>query len=268
MHELYKSTEPRYDLSPDEQTARTADFVSAHPELQKADRSVVCCLVEGDMQDVARTVERVVFEDSFGNDAAEMRDIYGKYENASQFFLSIDTETMQPVGALRVIENSDAGLMTFSTLPAEATDLDAQALQAACDIESLDACWDVGTVAVPPEFRKQGAGISVQLYRAMYVAAMQKGVQHLVAIIDKVPLETMTTFLGIPFERIPHTAPFAYEGSGESSAVYGYVPKFYDTMRQKMDTPEGQMAREYLLDLVEGRGDGAIFVGNRDEVAQ
>lgn len=265
MREFHHTAEARYDLSSDEIDSRVTEFAHEFSEQFAAtDRQVICCQADGDMQDVARTIERTVFEGSFGNDSAEMQKIYGPYENASTFFLSINKKTMQPVGVLRIIEHSSAGLMTFETLPTDATQLDAAELQAACGIESLDECWDVGTVAVPPEYRKQGAGISVQLYRAMYLAAMQKNIKHLVAIIDKAPLSTMTTFLGIPFERIPGTTPFEYEGSSESTAVHGYVPDFYNRMSQKITTPEGQMAYEYLQDLVEGRGDSAIFANHKE----
>lgn len=254
-----RSARPRYDMSDDEMTSGVADF------LQDAHESPVtkiqCYLVEDDtMKNVARAVERTVFERSFGNDATQMQEIYGPYEETSMFFLSIDTVEQRPVGALRAVSRSDAGLMTFNTLPREATQLEPEQIIEHYQMESLDNVWDIGTVAVLPDYRRDGKGVSVQLYRAMYLAAMREGIEHLTSIIDERPLETMTKYLGIPFEKMIGTQPFSYEGSAKSVAVHGYVPDFYPKMKRQSLTIRGVLARKALWPLVFGKDDAAIHL--------
>lgn len=249
----------RYDLDETELLKRTSQLLERVPPL--TDRQFVCYqLGDPDMQDVARTIERTVFETSFDNGDEEMARIYGPYEAASKFFLSVDRIERRPVGALRVIENSPAGLMTLNTLPEGVTDMDTNQLLAFHDIASLDDCWDVGTVAVLPEHRRQGQGISVQLYRAMYVAAMKEGKSHLLSIIDKHPYETMRGYLGIPFEPLGGSKPFPFEGSDESVAVHGFIPDFYPKMRRKSLTLKGLLARKALWPLVFGTEDQALML--------
>lgn len=249
----------RYDLSDEVMMRHIAGFLQYQPEEPTA--KIECYQVEdAALQDVARTVERIVFERSFGNDAAQMQEIYGPYEDASTFFLSIDTATQRPVGALRAIRHSSAGLMTLNTLPAEATRVTAEQIIEQYGMGSQETTWDIGTVAVLPEYRRDGQGVSVQLYRAMYLAAMQEGIEHLTSIIDERPLETMTKYLGIPFEQIKGTQPFSYEGSAKSVAVHGYVPEFYPKMRRQSLTIRGVLARKALWPLVFGKNDASIHL--------
>lgn len=249
----------RYDLTDAEMKQCVAEFLknsSGEPSAK-----IECYAVsDDDMANVARTVERTVFEHSFGNDASQMEEIYGDYEAASTFFLSVDTEQQRPVGALRAISNSPAGLMTFNTLPGEATQLTSDQISQHYDMGLHDTTWDIGTVAVLPEYRRDGKGVSVQLYRAMYLSALREGIEHLTSIIDERPLETMTKYLGIPFEQMVGTQPFSYEGSAQSVAVHGYVPDFYTKMRRKSLTPRGLLARKALWPLVFGREDAAIHL--------
>lgn len=263
-----ESTAPgaRYDVPGDEMQRCIADFLQRAPEEPTA--RIECYLIEdGELQNVARTVEKTVFERSFGNDAAQMQEIYGPYEAASTFFLSVDTDTQRPVGTLRAIRHSSAGLMTLNTLPEEATQVSAEQIIQHYGMGTQETTWDIGTVAVLPEYRRDGQGVSVQLYRAMYLAAMQEGIEHLTSIIDERPLETMTKYLGIPFEQIKGTQPFSYEGSAKSVAVHGYVPEFYPKMRRQSLTIRGMLARKALWPLVFGKNDAAIHLGmqQRDE---
>lgn len=264
-HELEPvSRRVRYDLSDEEMQGRVADFLE-HARGQPNARTECYLVEDADLQDVARTVERSVFERSFGNDSSHMEEIYGPYEDASTFFLSIDTEQRRPVGALRAIRHSPAGLMTFNTLPGEATQLAPEQISEYYQMGSHETTWDIGTVAVLPEYRRDGKGVSVQLYRAMYLGAMHEGIEHLTSIIDARPLETMTKYLGIPFEQMKGTEPFSYEGSAQSVAVHGYVPDFYSKMRRQSFTVRGLLARKALWPLVFGKNDSAIHIDKTGE---
>lgn len=252
-----RSNEYRYLLSADEMHHRVSELLKDQPP--KVDNLVVCYQLEGDsMNDVARTVERIVFEKRFGNDASQMNDLYGPYEDASMFFLAVDQASAQPVGALRVIGNSDAGLMTLNTLPSEATNTPIDKIRAYHDMDSLDDCWDIGTVAVLPEYRRSGQSASVLLYRAMTLSAIQHDIKHIVSVIDEKPLETMVKYLGISFEPLHTTKPFSYEGSDVSVAVHGYVPDLIPKAKRKSITLHGLLARKALLPLAWGTKDDAI----------
>lgn len=260
-HPPYGEGAARYDLTERDMLHRTSELLERSP--LATDRRFICYELESaEMKDVARTIERSVFETSFDNGSEEMIRIYGPYEAASRFLLSIDRIEHRPVGALRIIENSSAGLMTLNTLPAGVTGVGQETLLDHHGIRSLDDCWDVGTVAVVPEYRRQGKGISVQLYRALYVAAMKEGIEHMLSIIDTHPYETMTNYLGIPFVPLGDSSSFSYEGSEESMAVYGHIPEFYPKMRRQSLTVKGLLARKALWPLVFGTEDDAIKLGH------
>lgn len=248
----------QYDVSVTEMQSRVKDLLVDRPPHTAS--PIICYEVGNDnyMGDVARTIERVVFEKRFGNDTQTMAKIYGPYEASSSFFLSIDQSMRYPVGALRVISNSQVGLMTLNSLPDSVTDMDINEIMAYHNISSLNDCWDIGTIAVMPEYRQQGKGVSLQLYRAMYKAATNGEIKHLLSIIDKVPHDTMTKYLGIPFEPLAGSGPFEFEGSKNSIAVHGFVPDFYKKMKRKSKTAKGLLARKALRPLVFGTEDHSI----------
>lgn len=252
-----RSNEYRYLLSADEMHDRVGELLKDRPP--KVDNPVVCYQLEGDtMNDVARTVERIVFEQQFGNDASVMNELYGPYEDASRFFLVVDQVNARPVGALRAIQNSDAGLLTLNTLPPEATDVPIAEILPRHGIDALDDCWDIGTVAVLPDYRRSGQSASILLYRAMTLSALNDGIKHIVSVIDQKPYETMVKYLGIAFEPLATTKPFSYEGSDVSIAVHGHVPDLIPKAKRKSVTLHGLLARKALLPLAWGTKDDAI----------
>jgi hypothetical protein len=261
----YHASEYRYDMSEDEVRFMTAALLQDRreklPNGEFPDR-YVCMEVDGRTQyaNIGRQIEREVFEESFGNDASEMMTEYGPYEEHSRFFITIDTQTATPTGVLRVIENSENGLKTLNDVqdPEKVTEskvIPIEEVMRKHGIENLDKCDDVGTVAVPERFRGPGnGGISIQLYRAWYVSAQNRGVEHVVSMIDKKPLSTLRNFLGIPFKPLAGRKDgVPYLGSGESYPVYGHVPDFYDKMnRGRLFDPRKIMARKVLRRLMDG----------------
>ena len=219
---------------------------------------------------VARHIERIVFEKYFNNDAAEMAREYGPYESASRFFLSVDRESGQPSGALRIIENSSAGLKTLHDIESGAfpAKVDIEFASILHGIDDMNAVWDVGTVAVPPEYQKGSKSASIQMYRAMYQSSLHHHIDHLISIIDdaphkkhgSTPLRDIRDRLGVPFVALDGSEPATYLGSGKSQAVHGYVPKFYEIMHEyRQNSFIGQVAmRDALRRLVEGTEDDAI----------
>ena len=255
----------RYDLDM-AQMQELTERLLAEREPRSDDRIVCYRLEQGSpYENVARTIECEVFEKFFGNNAEEMADEYGPYEPQSIFFLSVDQFSKQPAGVLRVIENGPAGLKTLTDLETSedpaVPHLSPNDVQVHHEIESLDTCWDVGTVAVRKEYRASRAEAqetSVQLYRALYTAALESGVDHFVSIIDARPYDKMTNYLGIPFVPMAGSEPFSYLGSEKIYADYGEVRKFYEKMNRKRKTVRGFMARKALGPLVKGTADQAI----------
>jgi hypothetical protein len=257
---LAHSYEPRYDLDDSEMQELSRTLLEER-DPGAADKVVCYRLERGSAyENVARSVEREVFEKYFGNTSEQMLEEYGPYEDQSVFFLSIDQELGQPAGVLRVIENGPAGLKTLNDLenaPAEVPRISALDVQSYHDIESFDDCWDVGTVAVRKPYRSDTL-TSVQLYRALYVSALDQNIEHFVSIIDHKPYVKMTDYLGIPFVPMLNSEPFPYLGSPASHAVYGDVSEFYPKMNRKRYTVRGALARSALRPLVKGTSDHSL----------
>jgi hypothetical protein len=231
----------QYDLEKEEMRRRVGQLLRER-EPSSGDR-VVCYMLRGDVAEdvqfanVARTIECTVFDEKFGNNPEEMNQGYGAYESQSIFFLSIDTETLEPVGALRVIENGPNGLKTINDIPnhpgvqVEPVDENYEAeVYEHYGISDPNTCWDIGTVAVPREFRDQG--LSPLLYRAMYVASQKSGIKHFFSVIDRQAFSQMRLF-GLPFVSLLKTKEGEYMGSLKSQPLYGDAPTFEGAVREK-----------------------------------
>ncbi|TFB92755.1 hypothetical protein [Cryobacterium sp. HLT2-28] len=249
-----------YDLSPDDVGALTVELLASLAGAWPEKYRYVGIEIAGEspFSNIARHIERVVFEASFGNDAAQMTAEYGPYEAGSVFFVSIDRSTGMPSGALRIIGDSPRGFKTlndarsapFHILPEDVAEQHA--------IDDRGTLWDVGTVAVLPGHRSGAGAVSVQLYRAMYLSALQHGIDHLVSIIDAVPLRKLVDYLGIPFVPLAGSAPGPYLGSPMSQAVYCHVPDFQPRTRRHRWTVRGFLARKALSRLARGSDDDAL----------
>ncbi|TFD77708.1 hypothetical protein [Cryobacterium fucosi] len=251
---------PGYDLSADEVGDLTAELLASLDCDWPAKYRYVGIEIAGDspFSNIARHIERVVFEESFGNDAAQMTAEYGPYEAGSVFFVSIDRSTEMPSGALRIIGNSPRGFKTLNDARSEPFSIRPADVADQHGIDDPDALWDVGTVAVLPQHRSGAGAVSVQLYRAMYLSALQHGIDHLVSIIDDVPLRKLVGFLGIPFVPLAGSAPGPYLGSPKSQAVYCHVPDFQPRTRRHRWTVRGFLARKALARLARGSDDDAL----------
>lgn len=256
--EIYEE-EPRfkYDLDAEQVHELTAKLLQERPP--SVGDTFVCYKVAGDdrFSDIGRSVEREVLELTFGNDAEEMEREYGEFEHDSTFFISVDTRRQVPTGVLRVMELTDHGSKSLDDID-KYLHVDPQQILDHYHIDDPKTVWDIGTVAVVPELQSAQGTISVQLYRAMYVAAMNEKIEHFVSIIDLKAHNKLVGFLGIPFEPLLGSEPFPYLGSDLSQAVHGYVPDFYKKMNRKRWTLNGLLARKALNRLVGGSEDHTL----------
>jgi hypothetical protein len=151
----------------------------------------------------------------------------------SVFFLSIDTETKQPVGALRIIEDGPSGLKTINDIAEDKKEKGASGnykndVLEVYSMTDFHKSWDIGTVAVA----EGNPGGSPLLYRAMYVASQRAGVEHFFSIIDQKAYQWMELF-GFPFETLHETDWAPYMDSPNSLPVHGDAPVFEAAVQQQ-----------------------------------
>lgn len=221
-----------------------------------------------EVANVARTIEAAAFLEYFKEAPAEVKKLYEPYEEQSLFFLAVDLKNDTPVGALRAQRNGENGLLTLNDLAAPVTqekgvgDIPIESVKEYHGIASLDDCWDIGAVAVLPEYRGDKR-TSAMLYRAMYNKSMEQGVKHIISIIDKHPYERSMLALGIPFQPLAGLEePFRYYGSKLSYAAYGHVPDFFPAMDRYRRSGKGLVtnlvAKGALSRLIKGNRDNEI----------
>lgn len=251
-----EQTALRYDLSKEEVAALAGELLYKHPTVE--DGKYACYVIGGldCYSNLGRSVEVAVFEDTFGNDAAIMEEEYGSYERASNFFLVVDKTSCSPVGTLRIIRNSPAGLKTLVDIAKPPLGISELAMTSFHRVADLDVCWDVGTLAVVKKERSTASDfmVSTSLYRMLYAEAVKNGVEHLISIIDQKAYENLQ-LLGVPFVPIVHSDYFSYLDSQKSMAVYGHVTEFFDKLtnhRESLEPRVREMIGPYMSRLMFG----------------
>ncbi|MCU7728884.1 hypothetical protein ODJ79_34665 [Actinoplanes sp. KI2] len=217
------TTEAGYDLDTTEARRRIADFLAAHPGRTSR---FISAVVGHDhpLANVGRMVERLTFEEAFGNDTTVMTAEYGPYEDRSLFFVIIDREQGVPAGAGRIIEGTGIGLKTVDDAPAH-IGVDAEAILAAHGMTGEKA-WDFATVTVLPQYRGGPSQLMVSslLYRSFLLSGARAQVRHIVTMLDRRVYENMST-LGVRLQPLAGSGPFVYLGSAENRAIYCDFPE-------------------------------------------
>jgi hypothetical protein len=218
-----------YDLTASETQELTLEFLGSKC-VPLGDR-FVCFQIEGTdpFSNIARQVEREVFEDSWGNDPTTMKNEYGPYDESSVFFLTVDTHKNVPAGVLRMIRNSPAGLKTLVDLdnciksPIAPTAIPVDYAMRYHGIDDLDRCWDGATAAVPRRYRCKFATIYFTKARVVAAAALRENVQHLVAVLDAPIFKAAREVFGPSLVPLADTPPFTYMDAPNNQAVYAHV---------------------------------------------
>jgi hypothetical protein len=171
---------------------------------------------------LARAVERDVFWETFGNTPELLQQEYGPYDAASIFFCVVDHRRRIPVGMMRVIVPSAAGLKSLNDI-ATAWGQDPALAQARTGV-SLPAAttWDVATLAVRKDYRGTAARglVSLALYQRLNMAILRFGVTHLVAILDTKVLRVLQLQLHNMFHPFAGVEPQPYLDSPVSLPVW------------------------------------------------
>ncbi|GAA0548795.1 hypothetical protein GCM10010172_33360 [Paractinoplanes ferrugineus] len=203
-----------YELSPATVRQRTAAALDAH---HSTARFVALAVGSASaMADVARDLERQVFDQAFGNDTAAMTAEYRRYEDDSLFFIVLDRRTGMPAGAARVV---DGGGKTLDDAPG-LIGVPLATVVARHDL-AHGRIWDFATLAVLPAYRGGTAGpaVSSLLYRTFLNAGRLAGVRHVVAMLDARAHRNLK-LLGVRFSPLAGSAPFAYLGSPSTEALH------------------------------------------------
>jgi hypothetical protein len=168
------------------------------------------------LADVARTVERQVFEETFGMTRDTMVEEYRAYEDDSLFFVVLDRRTGLPAGAARVI---DGGGKTLDDAP-DCIDMPLSTIVAVHAMHS-GRIWDFATLAVLPEYRdgRSGLVVSSLLYRTFLNAGRRAGVRHIVCMLDRRAHRNLA-LIGVEFAPMAGSDPFEYLGSPSTAALY------------------------------------------------
>lgn len=222
-------TEYVYDMSDPERDALTERFLSTK---KLGCSRYACFAIEGTdpFANIARQLEREVFEQSWGNDSATMKKEFGPYDESSVFFMAVDTHEKVPAGVVRMIRNSSAGLKTIVDLddsiksPIAPIAIPVADVMRHHGIDDLDRCWDGATAAVPRKYRRRLAATHVQIMQVMALAAMRENIQHFVAVLDAPVVRAARDVLGLPLVPLVGTPPFTHMDAPNNQAVYAHVP--------------------------------------------
>jgi hypothetical protein len=170
--------------------------------------------------ELARSVERDVFFEFFGNTPELLAQEYGPFEMASHFLLVLDHESLRPAGACRIIEPTTAGNKTVEDvgrvwgLPLLAGRDPGHPL--------ADNAWDVATLAVQPDYRgpRTDGLISAALFQGITMFMASCGVRWVTATLDMVVLDLVQSRCREPFVAFPGARPRSYLDSPLSLPVY------------------------------------------------
>jgi len=226
-----------YDLTSSAMNRLTRQLMREYPATGTGRFSAYSIPDSSPYSDLARSIERRVFEPFFGSSPAVMNEEYRRYEAHSMFLLVVDRELSQPAGTLRVIMNSENGLKSLNDIQGEPLNLSLRRVMEYHGMESLDRCWDVGTMAVLKPYRgpQNEHFVGTMLYGLFHAAACKAGIEHAVAILDGHAYKQLTEKLAVPFETIAGTGPFEYLGVKGTRASYLPVPRVVPTVQSYMD---------------------------------
>ena len=196
-------------------------------------------VVEGDQaaSDIARYVEWTVFEEFFKNDIQVMREEYSKYDQASTFLLVLDYEQKKPVGVIRLIKPSEAGLKSLNDLisPTGPWNVDGHTAEdRLLEIgDQPDNTVDIATMGVMPEYRTNHAadGASAALYSTCVWWSLENGYNQWITVVDQKIYDMMQSW-GEPFKKFDGADWAPYLDSPKSLPVHTELFSGLERIRQ------------------------------------
>ena len=210
--------------------------------------------------ELARSVEREVFYEFFGNTPELLAEEYGPYEQASVYFCVLDHRRRQPVGVMRVIVPSEAGHKSVHDLE-RVWGLDLPEVMARTGLEiDTDSLWDVATMAVRRDYRGDATNglISMALFQTLGMLGDREQVKSVISVLDLVVLDLIQTNVGRPLTMLDGVEPRRYLDS--PSSLPGVLDAADYKARLRFGHPD-------LFQLVfEGKGLETLVSGPRWEL--
>ena len=168
-----------------------------------------------------RYVERLVFDEWYGNPAELLDAEYGPYEDASLFFCVIDHRRSLPAGMLRIALPSPLGFKTFHDMES-VWGVPVEEALARTGLEwDLNRVWDTITIAVTKDYRGKATDglITMSLLQSLAQALLMTNGQTLVTILDQHVLDLFQRTVCEPWQRFPGIEPIEYMDSPASVPV-------------------------------------------------
>ena len=172
--------------------------------------------------ELARYVERTVFEETFGNPAELLDAEYGPYEESTVFYTVLDHRRRLPAGMMRIILPSDRGVKTFQVIEEVWGGRQDEVMARTATNWDLARTWDVTTLAVAVDYRGKSTDglISLGLYQTLVRSALEGDALVLVTILDMKPLALIQTFTHNAFHEFEGIGPKSYLDSPLSVPAY------------------------------------------------
>lgn len=219
---------PRYDMESFEAGRLCTEFLNTEEALRGTKLGCYKFEAESEFSNLGRYVESTVFYETFGNNPKLMEQEYGPYENASEFYVVIDHEQRSPVGVMRIIKPSEAGLKSLVDLNKINIGFTQEDVYREYDLDPAK-CVDIATLCILPEYRGSNGDFtpSKLMYRTLYLSILNNpNFDHVVTIIDKKAERNLKT-LKFPFEPIFDSDYFSYLDSPESHLLIAENALFY-----------------------------------------
>lgn len=233
--------EPRYEMTNDEVRQMTAQLLYEQKSALPENMPFVCLRIKSSspFANLARNIEGEVFVNDLNEDRENIKRDWEPYEEQSYFFIVIDVNECRPAGTLRIVENGAHGFMTLNDISEPPHNISTEQFCEDYDVD-LDKTWEVGTIAVVPEYRRSANAtfeqkitsyvVSGLLYRSLYAGARANGIDNFVSMIDQKALHTLRN-LGIPFVDIYDLPAKDYKDGTTYQPAFADVTTFDEKMR-------------------------------------
>jgi hypothetical protein len=186
------------------------------------------CTADDPAAELARSVERDVFDEFFGNTPDMLAEEYGPYEGASLFFCVVDHLRLTPAGMIRMLLPSAAGSKSLNDLERVWGEPAAEVLARTGLEVDESSLWDIATLAVARDYRGAATSglVSLALYQGVNVLAAKVDLAHAVAIFDLVVLDLVQSNFHRPFSTFAGIEPRRYLDSPSSLPVWCDVREY------------------------------------------
>lgn len=172
--------------------------------------------------ELARHVEHVVFEETYGNTREVLDEEYGPYEDATVFVCVMDQQRHLPVGAMRLITTSPAGFKTLHDLE-KVWGIDPDVVNRTHNLGlNTDSMMDVTTLSVIPEYRSAATDglITLALLGGMSGLFRLHSTEWAVCIMDLLVYRLVQELICEPYTPFPGAEPKRYLDSPASLPLH------------------------------------------------